>query len=135
MRSMITMLMLSLVLSGCGIKVLGLKQKDASTDCPEGERVYFYRDAKVGICLKEQVVLFTHCVSELSLSKTDSDSTRSVTVDVQGIEKVIGSAKLTPEAKERLVREFAAGGELEKARAEAIRACVKFSGISKSTAR
>ncbi|MDP3272010.1 MAG: hypothetical protein U1D69_01995 [Polynucleobacter sp.] len=118
------------IVSGCGIKILGLKQ-DGSRECPTGEKVYLYRDSNVGICLKEEVVIFTHCVSELSLSKSDRDVTNSFKTDLSGLKDILTSANFTPEFKTKVVREFASGGVLEEARAEAVRGCMQLAGMQR----
>ncbi|MEC7276663.1 MAG: hypothetical protein VXV96_10115 [Bdellovibrionota bacterium] len=129
-KVVILLMLVAITLSGCfgGISVMGLKQ-DGSKECPSGERVYLYRDTKVGICLNEEVVVFTHCVSELSLSRTDSDFTKSFDIDFSGLKDILTSASLKPEFKNKVIREFASGGELDKARADAIRGCMILAGI------
>ena len=117
------------ILAGCGgIRILGLKQ-DGSRDCPANERVYLYRDVRVGLCLKQEVVHFTHCVSELGLSKSEYESGVKLGLTVSGIERAVGSVSVTPEQKVKIIRELASTGEREKAIADAIRACIAFSGL------
>ena len=118
-----------ILLTGCrSIKVLGLKQ-DGSKECPDGERVYLYRDAKVGICLNEEVVIFTHCVSELSIGSTNIESSAQFGFQLSGLQDMLASASAKPEFKRQVIKEFASGGELEKARAEAIRGCMRLARI------
>jgi hypothetical protein len=128
-----SILAICLFASSCksNIKILGLKQ-DGSQECPDGERVYLYRDAEVGICLNEAVVIFTHCVSELSVSSTHVASSAALGVRLSGLQDYLATASISPEQKHTAIKEFAAGGELEKARAEAIRGCMRLAKIPQS---
>lgn len=127
------LVMLTIItLYGCNeIKVLGLKQ-DGTKECPDGERVYLYRDAKVGLCLNEEVVIFTHCVSELTVGSTNIQSSAKTNLQLSGLQDVLASAKASSEDKQLVFKEFASGGDLEKARAEAIRGCMRLAGIPMS---
>ena len=130
--SKMLVLVIAIPLYGCNeIKILGLKQ-DGSKECPDGERVYLYRDAKVGICLNEEVVIFTHCVSELAVGTTNIESSENFGIKLSGLHDTLTSAKASSEQKQQVIKEFASGGELEKARADAIRGCMRLAHIPMS---
>jgi hypothetical protein len=91
-------------------------------DCPNNERIYYYRDADVAICLPDIMVSYTHCVTELIASNSHSVLTNKSTAN---LEEVIKGVKigLTDDQIRDLTKAFADSGAIGNARAEAIKTC------------
>lgn len=91
-------------------------------DCPNNERIYYYRDADVAICLPDIMVSYTHCVTELTASNSHSVLTNKSTAN---LEEVIKGVKigLTDDQIRDLTKAFADSGAIGNARAEAIKTC------------
>lgn len=131
----ICVLLLGLVvLSGCApsyvftkkVPVLGTNQDDNSKRCPTGERVYYYRAEDMAVCLPDVMVSYTHCVTELTTTKTITDRSTVSGLEVAKILDKVDGLKLTQDQKDQITREFDASGALGNARAEAIGACLEL---------
>ncbi|MGA4448005.1 hypothetical protein ACPA0O_12085 [Ectopseudomonas chengduensis] len=122
------------LMSGCApsylftknVAVLGTNQSKESKRCPTGERVYYYRAEDMAICLPDVMVSYTHCVTELTTTKTIADRSTVSGLEVAKILDKVDGLKLTQDQKDQITREFDASGALGNARAEAIGACLEL---------
>ena len=107
------------------IPVLGLDQASKS-ECPKGERVYYYRAEDVAICMPDVMVAYTHCVTELTVSTSTSNTGSLTSLDIgKALDKVEG-VKLSDDQKRDITKAFEAGGLIGEARAKAIEACLSI---------
>lgn len=119
---------LAIAVSGCSyilprkIPTLGLSQ-DGTKDCPDNERIYYYRNADAAICLPDVMVSYTHCVTELTVANAKSTSSSTSGIDIGKIVEKVDGIKLSDEQKRELERAFESSGVIGEARAKAIDAC------------
>lgn len=116
-----SLLAITLLALGCSSQTL-LYGNDS---CGEGRAAYVSANGRAATCLPEDQTAFILCARELSLSESNTTSNRTVEAQV-GITVVEaeGGAAAAVNLQEALTQKWSAEGELAKARAAAVDACV-----------